>query len=326
MLYRFAPPPRSEVVDSSYTYRVPPGEEDSGLLRIGELSRRVGVTPEVLRAWERRYGLFSPARTSGGFRLYDQADERRILRMLDQLARGVSAAEAARLAREEPPGRSAHSDEAREYRNGTPSAAALGVQLGRTLDEYDDLGAHAVLDRLLGSYPLPSVLREAVLPYLHDLGERWEHGQATIAQEHFASALLRGRLLALARGWGQGRSSHSLLASVPGDQHEFGLICFGLALSAHGWRITYLGPDTPLVTLKQTAELLRPALVVVSATLPEQADGAREGLREVASVVPLRLGGDGASATIAETVGARFLEQDPVTAAEVTALEIGPRG
>ena len=80
-------------------------EADRGPVRIGELSRRVGVTPEVLRAWERRYGILSPTRTDGGFRLYGEDDERRIRRMLQHLEQGLSAAEAARLARADPPAR-----------------------------------------------------------------------------------------------------------------------------------------------------------------------------------------------------------------------------
>ena len=143
--------------------------------------------------------------------------------------------------------------------------------------------------------------------------------EASVAQEHFASALLRGRLLALARDWGRGRGPHALLACVPGDQHDLGLICFGLALRAHGWRITYLGADTPLPTLIETADLLQPALVVVSATIPELAQSTLGGLRELACVAPLALAGGGTDASIAETAGARWLNEDPVAAAASTA-------
>ena len=292
-------------------------EADRGPVRIGELSRRVGVTPEVLRAWERRYGILSPTRTDGGFRLYGEDDERRIRRMLQHLEQGLSAAEAARLARADPArlDPTAGTDDG----SGAPTAAALGEQLRHALDGFDDVGAHSVLDRLLGSSPLESVLRDAVLPYLHDLGERWARAEASVAQEHFATALLRGRLLALARDWGRGRGPHALLACVPGDQHDLGLICFGLALRAHGWRITYLGADTPLLTLIETADLLQPALVVVSATLPELAQSALGRLRELACVAPLALAGGGTDASIADTIGARWLNEDPVAAAASTA-------
>jgi methanogenic corrinoid protein MtbC1 len=97
------------------------------------------------------------------------------------------------------------------------------------------------------------------------------------------------------------------------------LICFGLALRAHGWRITYLGADTPLLTLTQTANLLQPALVVVSAALPELIQGALGGLRELACVAPLALAGSGIDASTAEAVGARWLNEDPVAAAASTA-------
>ena len=123
----------------------------------------------------------------------------------------------------------------------------------------------------------------------------------------------------MARGWGRGRGPHALLACVPGDQHDLGLICFGLALRAHGWRITYLGADTPLPTLIETADLLQPALVVVSAALPELAQSALGGLRELVCVAPLALAGGGTDASIAETIGARWLNQDPVAAAASTA-------
>ena len=238
--------------------------------------------------------------------------------MLEHLEEGLSAAEAARLARAEPLVRldpPAGTDD----RSGAPTAAALGEQLRHALDAFDDVGAHSVLDRLLGSYPLESVLRDAVIPYLHELGERWAHAEASVAQEHFASALLRGRLLALGRDWGRGRGPHALLACVPGDQHDLGLISFGLALRAHGWRITYLGADTPLLTLIETADLLQPALVVVTATIPELAQNALGGLRELACVAPLALAGGGTDASITETIGARWLNEDPVAAAASTA-------
>src|SRR5579859_2049573 len=165
-------------------------EADRGPVRIGELSRRVGVTPEVLRAWERRYAILSPDRTPGGFRLYGEDDERRIRRMLQHLERGLSAAEAARLARAEI---AAVLDRADVGDDGgaEPTAAALSERLRRALDRFDDTGAHSVLDRLLGSYPLDSVMRSVLLPYLHELGERWARDEASVAQEHFASALLR---------------------------------------------------------------------------------------------------------------------------------------
>jgi MerR family transcriptional regulator, light-induced transcriptional regulator len=284
-------------------------ENERGHLRIGELSHRVGVSPGVLRAWERRYGLFSPSRTEGGFRLYGEEDERRVRRMLEHLATGVSAAEAARLTQGEA------ENAAREGADGAPALGAIGDRLSLALDQFDEAGAQAALDSLLAGFAIETVLRDVVLPYLRELGERWRRGEASIAQEHFASALLRGRLLGLARGWGSGRGPLGLLACLPGDQHDLGLICFGLALRGHGWRITFLGPDTPLATITETARLLQPALVVVHAALTEHTTDAEHGLAELARYAPLAIAGSGANPSIAEPIGALYLREDPVTAA-----------
>ena len=74
----------------------------------------------------------------------------------------------------------------------------------------------AVPDRLLADLSVPAVLRDVVLPYLADLGERWQRGTASVAMEHFASNLIRGRLAGLARGWGSRHGPQALLACPPG--------------------------------------------------------------------------------------------------------------
>lgn len=284
------------------------------MLRIGELSRRLGVSEHVLRAWERRYGLLRPARSPGGFRLYSDADVQRVRRMQERLAQGLSAAEAARAAIvDEPTGQSAaaRSDAPRrgELAEGTHALAVA-------LDEFDEPSAQAVLDRLLSTLTVETVIREVVLPYLRQLGERWERGTVSTAQEHFASNVVRGRLAGLARGWGHGHGPHALLACPPGERHDIALLAFGVVLHRNGWRIGYLGADTPLVDLASAAAATQPDLVVLAATTPEVFEGLAKDLARLAGTVPLAVAGAGASHALADTIGARLLTDDPVTAAE----------
>ena len=165
--------------------------DPAGHLRIGELSRRVGVSPELLRAWERRYGLLQPSRSGGGFRLYSDADELRVRRMQTHLGQGLSAAEAAQAALE-------------AVRTPEPTATARLADSAEALLEalvrYDEQAANAVLDRTLSTFTTDTVLTEIVTPVLRRLGDRRAAGELTIAHEHFASNLLRGRLLGMARG------------------------------------------------------------------------------------------------------------------------------
>jgi DNA-binding transcriptional MerR regulator len=277
------------------------------LLRIGALSRRVGVSPELLRAWETRYGLLRPRRSAGGFRLYSPEDERRVRAMRRYLAAGVAAAEAARLAL-------APTEALPE--TGRQEASRLRDELTRALDRLDEPASHAAFDRLLGALSLETLLREVVVPYLAELGERWERGDATVAQEHFASNLLRGRLLGLARGWGQGTGPAAVLSCAPGELHDLPLIAFGLVLASRGWRITYLGPDTPTSAIEDSLEHIEPRLVVVTAVSEALLLDVRSELAELARRTLVALAGRGATTTVAVATGTVLLTGDPVTAAE----------
>jgi MerR family transcriptional regulator, light-induced transcriptional regulator len=294
---------------------------EPGYLRIGELARRTGASPELLRAWERRYGLLRPTRSQGGFRLYTAADEERIRRMKEYLVRGAAAAEAARLAADaETPRPGADTTTpaipAPETTAAPPPLQAAARELAEALDRFDEEQAHAVLDRLLAAYRIETILRDLLVPYLHDLGERWAGGEVSVAQEHFASNLLRGRLLGLARGWGQGRGPTAVLACLPGEQHDIGLIAFGITLYRRGWRIIYLGPDTPIATIRQATDTIAADLVVLAGTAPEPFVAQADAIADLARQTTVALGGAGATPEPATRTGAQLLDQDPVNAAE----------
>ena len=291
--------------------------DQPSVLRIGELSRRVGVSDHVLRAWETRYGLLSPVRSGGGFRLYSDSDERRVRRMQFHLARGLSAAEAAQTAiaeahaRPEPGDVSLGSD-----RNGRPELYELARALQGALDDFDEPAAQAVLDRLMSDFTLETTLRDVVLPYLYELGERWERRDISIAQEHFASNVIRGRLAGLARGWGTGQGPRAIVACPPDELHDLPLLIFGIVLNRSGWRVDYFGASTPVEELVQEAGRSRPELVVVAATTADRFTAIRTALARLAGVAPLALAGAGATQRMADEIGARLLTGDPVTAAQ----------
>jgi DNA-binding transcriptional MerR regulator len=281
------------------------------LLRIGELSRRVGVPVESLRAWERRYGLLAPSRTQGGFRLYGEDDVARVLAMRANLDRGLFAAEAARLALAE---------DVVEHVS-SPAPVVDASELAAALDRFDEAGAQQALDALFATLTIDVVLRDVLLPYLHDLGERWESDEASVAQEHFASNLLRGRLMALARTWDRGAGPRALLACVEGERHDLPLVGFGLALRGHGWRISYLGADTPVASIVEAARELSPDAVVVSGTVAGAFDAVATQLREVALHAPLHLAGAAADARVARRAHGALLAGDVVAAAQTLATE-----
>ena len=272
------------------------------LLRIGELSRRTGVSPELLRAWESRYGLVEPSRTEGRFRLYSETDIARVRSMRAHLDAGLSASEAARAVLAE------RSDA--EFAGLHETAA----DLARALERYDDVGAQAALDSLLAALTLDVVVGEVLVPYLHGVGERWKRGELSVAQEHFISNVIRGRLLALSRGWDRGLGPRAVLASAEGDQHDLPVLLFGVVLRTHGWRITFLGADTPVTSLAETVREIQPNAVVVAGTLRGVFDPLVEELREVARHAPLYVAGAAADDELARRADAVYLGGDLVEA------------
>jgi MerR family transcriptional regulator, light-induced transcriptional regulator len=285
-------------------------DPDAGYLRIGELARRTGVSPELLRAWEQRYGLLQPTRTAGGFRLYSAADEARVRRMQGHVANGLAAAQAAQLSLSAEPAQSS-----------APSAAAMlddeASMLAEFLDRLDESAANNALDRLFSAYTVEAVLQRVLIPYLQRLGQRWEAGEVSVAQEHFASNLIRGRLLGLAQGWGQGRGPAAVLACLPGELHELGLLVFGVALRRRGWRITYLGTNSPIDAVADVTRSLPPAVVVLFSVDPGNFSKHATEIAQLAQQAHVLLAGAGATPEIVHRTQTHVLDQDPVSAAEL---------
>jgi DNA-binding transcriptional MerR regulator len=287
---------------------VPPTKpQQEPFVRIGELSRRTGVGVDTLRAWERRYGLLKPRRSSGGFRLYGTSDQERVRAMKALIDSGVSAAEAARLA--------ASSAEAPVTdRVGREAVGDHGPRLETALERFDETDANAILDDALARFTIDAVASRIVLPVMQDVGRRWESGELSIAQEHFATGILRGRMLSLGRNWGAGSGPRALLACPPGERHDLGLIAFGLILRERGWRVTFLGSDTPIETLAGAAGELDPDAVVLAAVTPEAFEAVADGISALSRGSTVLMGGEGADGALAERLGAEALDPDPVRA------------
>ena len=283
----------------------PPPPDPPPRLRIGELSRRTGVSADTLRAWERRYGVLRPQRSEGGFRLYGTEDEDRVRAMRALIDSGVSAAEAARLSA--PP----------EFSGGTAPDGGLADHAGRlvmAVERFAEADAHAVLDDALAAFTRETVVEQIVLPVMREIGDRWARGELSVAQEHFGTSVIRGRMLSLTRNWGAGVGPLALLACPPGEDHDIGLVAFGMVLRDRGWRITYLGTDTPIETVGAAAAELGPDVVVLAALSPERFEASAEPIKRLASRRRVVIGGEGATGELADRLGVEVLEDDPVRA------------
>ena len=138
-------------------------------------------------------------------------------------------------------------------------------QLEASLEAFDEAGGHRILGKVFEQLDVEDGLSQVVLPYLHQVGQRWEQGKIGVAQEHFASNVLRVRLSMMLHAERGGDGPVAVLACMPGEQHEFGLMGLALVLSRLDWQICYLGANTPTAEIAYTARTLRPRAVVLSA-------------------------------------------------------------
>ena len=320
-------------------------------MRIGELAAKVGVSTHVLRAWESRYGLLRPVRSAGGYRLYGREDERRVREVIALRDQGVSAVEASRrvLAAERAGtsplegenveeqglhravgGRAAHAGDSGEGTASGDTGRApatlrtdpqmLVAQLLDAITALDEDRAHAVLDTAFLERSVESAVIDVLLPLFVRVGEMWELGRIGIAQEHFASSLVRRRLGALSLTWGVGSGPVAVLACPPGEFHDIVLLSFGVLLGRAGWRIRYLGPDTPIHSLAAAARLTQADAVVLACRRPSGFRAHASQLRRLGEDHPVWLAGRGATPRVLEEVQVRSLGGDLVAAvAELTA-------
>jgi methanogenic corrinoid protein MtbC1 len=234
--------------------------------------------------------------------LYTDADAERVARMRAALADGLSAAEAAGAAM---------SSERRPDNLIEDACERMFDAVAR----YDEAGLHEVFDESLAAFGLEPVVRDLLLPVLRRIGHAFEDGRLEISHEHFASNLVRGRLMSLARLWGRGVGPLAILACPPGELHDISLLAFGLVMRSHGWRILFLGADTPTATVMATATTTHPDLVVLMTFRAEHVESDVAALRRLAQTVPLYLSGPGIPGDLCEQVGASRLVGDLVEAA-----------
>lgn len=227
-------------------------------------SRITGLSPALLRAWERRYGAVEPLRTPGGTRRYSAEDLERLRWLKAAVDAGHRISKIAEL----------DVDELKRR------AEVVGVEpddrLEETLHAITRLDAPEVQRLISQQVSLLGPVRFArdfALPLAHEIGERWSDGRLSIASEHLATGVLRSVLGAALQPTARSLQGPCVLFATPaGERHELGLQMAALAALGAGASPVYLGADLPVEALVDAA--LRTGSVAVALsiiTLPEAA-------------------------------------------------------
>ena len=222
-------------------------DQAPGLFPIRTVSELTGVNPITLRAWETRYGLIEPVRKSSGHRLYTQEHIDLINRVVGLLDRGmrIGQVNAEIMADKKADDRSADNrqDHWQRYVNGMIAAIIC----------FDEQALERIYGEALSHYPVRTVTDKLLAPLMKSLGDRWAAGRGSVAEEHFFGFYLRNKLGARFHHRSRTQTGPKLLlACLPGDLHEVGLLLFALDACERGFRTILLGANMPLEELPAT--------------------------------------------------------------------------
>lgn len=234
-----------------------PGEK---LYTIGTVSKLTGVGAITLRAWERRYGLIQPVRKESGHRLYTRShiDEINRITALTQEGVRISQISPEMLESGAASDKGSDADIWNDHLN-SMMAAIISFDEQRLEEVYNDA---------LSLYPISLVTRRLLTPLLIELGLRWASGDGNIAEEHFFAFYLRNKLGARYHHRPRGSTGPQiLLAGLPGEHHEIGLLLFALAAHEAGYRVIPLGANMPLHELAFVATKKDCAAILLSGAI-----------------------------------------------------------
>lgn len=265
--------------------------------------QQTGLKPDTLRAWERRYGLPSPERSTGGHRLYSRHDIDTIKWLSARQREGLSIKRAVEFWRQiEAEGRDPL--QAATPVSGPAAPVPTTRPLGGTVAElrdrwidaclaYDEQHAEQVVNQAFALYPPETVTVELLQRAVAQIGEGWYRGDVTVQQEHFCSALVVRRLEALVMAAPPpSRPGRILFACPPQEQHVIGPLLLTFLLRRRGWEVIYLGADVPTEQLETTVAVTKPQLVIMAAQLLHTAATLREMAQALQQMdVPLAYGG-----------------------------------
>ncbi len=282
--------------------------------------QRTGLSPDVLRVWEKRYGVVNPVRSTGGQRYYTDADVGHLRLLVRAIEGGRSVGQVAKMplsGLEALVERDAEAARSTLSREGALSVDANDAVLATALsavDCFDAAGLERVLRTATVRLGADEMLDTVVNPLLVTIAERAHEGLMRPAKVHLATSAIRRSLAWMTENTGSSTSAPCLVVATPaGQQHDLGAMLVAAAAASGGWHVVYLGANLPAGEIAVTADATRARGVALSIGSPTDDPNLAGELRRLRLALPpgvqIVAGGDGASAytAVLQEVGAIIL-------------------
>jgi DNA-binding transcriptional MerR regulator len=260
-----------------------------GKYRIQTVAEMTGVPAATLRAWERRYGIPTPERTSSSYRLFSDHDVAAIRKLKELCDEGMSPAEAARQV--------VRVEEASNTPVESDPYVRAGEAILSAIEAFDPQGVERTIRGAMFLGSASTVYQRVIGPTMRTVGERWHAGSFSVAQEHMASEALGSAARDMLRLLDPASSApEAIVACFADEDHALPLYGVAFAVVQWGYRPVVLGAKTPPAAIRHAVESIQPALVALSVSITPPAYRARElvdGYAEAVGAVPWVVGGPG---------------------------------
>lgn len=274
------------------------------------VTRRTGLSPAVLRMWERRYGVVKPTRSPKGRRLYSDSDVERLRLLARATQGGRSIGQVAALSEEalaELVRRDAVEERARSSVGIAIPARRVVEDALAAIERLEAASLEAMLGRAMLVLPASAFLDDVVAPLLQRIGERWREGTLRPAHGQLATAVLRRALDRFREASAPSGAPELVVATPAGQMHEFGALLVAATAAAEAWAVTYLGPDLPAEDIADAVRVTGARALALSIVHPSGDRALAHELRTLASRLPratLLLAGGAAAPSYAAAIDA----------------------
>ncbi len=267
------------------------------------VAKRTGLTPDLLRAWEKRYGAVQPQRTDGGQRNYSDADIERLRLLVSATAAGRQIGQVASLSNEVLREMVSADARALPVASGPqPEQPPVDAFLAKAIDaveHFDGVSLESTLRTAALRLPSDQMLDCIVGPLLTIIGNGWHEGRFPPANGHLATVIIRRVLNWMTDYPTLGEDAPVIVVGTPAFQmHDLGAMLAATAAAGSGWRVTYLGANLPAQELVRAARLAKADAVALSIVHPTDDIRVARDLREIRASLPeqtaLIVGGAGA--------------------------------
>lgn len=252
------------------------------------VARRTGLTPHVLRVWERRYNAVEPTRTDTNRRLYSEDQINRFMLLAAAVRAGHSIKNVANLPTEKLRKLSAEAgNEPAPVAPARPTPAHLAAQCLHAVKNLDAAAFEDALNRGATELGAQGVAIKVIAPMVTQIGDLWRDGEITSAHEHFATALIRMFLANATRPYGGSENAPVIVVATPAGQlHELGALLAALIASNLGWNVKYIGGSLPAAEIAGVSVQSNARAIALSIVYPEDDPRLTEELKQLRAHLP----------------------------------------